>query len=203
LGDASDFSLRYALDRWGLVSEKDVAIIQIGGEAEAVLALQNKAADVATISEPFTMIVQRKGFGVVAYLSRLNAPYTLHGIGTRKSLIRERREVAVRFMTAYVEAIYVFKTKKELSLNTLKKYARMNDISLMNSTCDDYSQRLVPAVPYPTAPGIQTIIDYLAKTRPEAKGLKPNDFIDASILKEIEGSGLVQKVVRELIRWLK
>jgi ABC-type taurine transport system substrate-binding protein len=203
LGDASDFSLRYALDRWGLVSEKDVAIIQIGGEAEAVLALQNKAADVATISEPFIMIVQRKGFGVVAYLSRLNAPYTLHGIGTRKSLIRERRDVVVRFMTAYVEANYVFKTKKETSLNTLKKYARMNDLSLMNSTCDDYSQRLVPAVPYPTAPGIQTIIDHLAKTRPEVRGLKPNDFIDASILKEIEGSGLVQKVVRELIRWLK
>jgi hypothetical protein len=48
----------------------------------------------------------------------------------------------------------------------LKKYARMADISLMNSTYDDYSQRLVPAVPYPTAPGIQTIIDHLAKTRP-------------------------------------
>jgi len=30
LGRASDFSLRYALDRWGLVPEKDVAIIQIG-----------------------------------------------------------------------------------------------------------------------------------------------------------------------------
>ena len=52
LGGASDFSLRYALDRWGLVPEKDVAIIQIGGEAEAMLALQNKAVDAATISEP-------------------------------------------------------------------------------------------------------------------------------------------------------
>lgn len=50
LGGASDFSLRYALDRWGLVPEKDVAIIQIGGEAEGVLALQNKAVDAATIS---------------------------------------------------------------------------------------------------------------------------------------------------------
>lgn len=50
LGGASDYSLRYALDRWGLVPEKDVAIIQIGGEAEAVLALQNIAVDAATIS---------------------------------------------------------------------------------------------------------------------------------------------------------
>ena len=56
------------------------------------------------------------------------------------------------------------------------------------------SQRLVPAVPYPTPPGIQTIIDHLAKTRPEAKGLKPTDFIDASILKEIEDSGFVKRL---------
>lgn len=74
LGGASDFFLRYALDRWGLVAEKDVAIIQIGGEAEAVLALQNKAVDAAPISEPFTTIAQREGFGVVADISRLNAP---------------------------------------------------------------------------------------------------------------------------------
>jgi sulfonate transport system substrate-binding protein len=194
LGGASDFSLRFGLDRWGLVPEKDVAIIQIGGEAEALLALQNRAVDAATISEPFTTIAQREGFSVVSDLSRLNVPYTLHGIGTRKSIIRERRDVVVRFMRAYVEAIYLFKTKKDLALGTLKKYARMSDISLMNSTYDDYSQRLIPAVPYPIAPGIQTIIDHLAKTRPEAKGLKPQDFIDASILREIEDSGFVKKL---------
>lgn len=70
----------------------------------------------------------------------------------------------------------------------------MSDISLMHTTYDDYSQRLVPAVPLPTAPGIQTIIDHLAKTHSEAKGLKPNDFIDASILKEFEDIGFVKKL---------
>ena len=49
-----------------------------------VLALQNKAVDAATLSEPFTTIAQHEGFGVVADLSRLNAPYTLHGIGSGK-----------------------------------------------------------------------------------------------------------------------
>jgi sulfonate transport system substrate-binding protein len=194
LGGASDFSLRYALDHWGLVPDKDVAIIQIGGEAEGMLALQNKAVDAATISEPFTTIAQREGFSVVADLSRLNVPYTLHGIGTRRSFIRDRRDTVMRFLRAYVEGIYLFKSNKELALNTLKKYARMSDVSLMSGTYDDYSQRLIPAVPYPTPAGIQTIIDHLAKTRPEAKNLKPQNFIDASILKEIEDSGFVKKL---------
>ena len=112
LGGASDFSLRYALDRSDLVPEKDVAIIQMGGEAEVVLALQNKAVDAATISEPFTTITQREGFSVVADLSRLNVPYTLHGIGTRKSIIRDRRDIVVRFTKAYVEAIHLLKLRK-------------------------------------------------------------------------------------------
>jgi hypothetical protein len=37
------------------------------------------------------------------------------------------------------------------------------------------------------------IIDYLAKARPQAKGLNPNDFVDPSILKEIEESGFVKR----------
>jgi hypothetical protein len=49
-------------------------------------------------------------------------------------------------------------------------------------------------VPYPTTEGIQTIIDHLAKTRPQAKGLNSSDFIDSSILKEIEDSGFVKRL---------
>ena len=49
-------------------------------------------------------------------------------------------------------------------------------------------------MPYPTPAGIQTIIDQLAKTPPQAKGLNPNDFIDASILKEIEDGGFVKRL---------
>jgi len=41
-----------------------------------------------------------------------------------------------------------------------------------------------------TREGIQTIIDQLAKTRPQMKNLNPGHFIDPSILKEIEDSGL-------------
>ena len=61
LGGASDFSIRYALTHWGLVPEKDVAIIQVGGEQEEVLALQNKAVDALILAEPFATVVRRSG----------------------------------------------------------------------------------------------------------------------------------------------
>ena len=194
LGGVSDFSVRFGLDRWGLVPDKDAALIQIGGDPEAYLALQNKAVDAAALSEPFATMAQREGYSLVSDLSRLNIPFTHHGIGARKQLIRDHRETAVRFLRAYLEGIYVFKTNKELSLKTFQKVARLSDLALVQGIYDEYSQRLIPAVPYPTSAGIQTIIDQLAKNRPQAKTLNPNDFIDVSILKEIEDSGFIKRL---------
>jgi len=194
IGGVSDFSARFGLDRWGLVPDRDVALIQVGGDPEALLALQNKVVDAAALSEPFATMAQREGYSLIADLSRLNIPFTHHGIGTRKLIIHDRRDIVVRFLRSYLEGIYVFKTNRELSLKTLQKVARLSDLSVMQSIYDEYSQRLTPAVPYPTPAGIQTIIDQIAKTRPQAKGLNPNDFIDPSILKEIEDSGFVKRL---------
>jgi len=194
LGGASDFSVRYALTHWGLVPEKDVALIQIGGEPEELLALHNKAVDAVILSEPFATAATRAGASVLADLSQLGVKYTMHGIGTRKSFIKANREIVVRFMKAYLEGIYVFKTNKEVALNVLKKYTRMDDLSLVETSYDEMSQRLIRRVPYPDREGIQTIIDQLAKTRPQMKTLNPDDFIDPSILKEIEDSGFIKKL---------
>src|ERR1051325_11421446 len=71
LGGAGDFSIRYALTHWGLVPDKDVAIIQVGGEQEEFLALQNKAIDAAIMSEPFATLARKAGSVVLADLSEL------------------------------------------------------------------------------------------------------------------------------------
>ena len=194
LGGASDFSFRYALNHWGLVPDKDVALIQVGGEPEEVLALQNKAVDAVILSEPFATVATRAGAVVLSDLSQLGVPYTMHGFGVRKSFIRANRDVVIRFMKAYLEGIYVFKTNKDLALNVLRKYTRLDDLSLVQTSYDEMSQRLIRRVPYPDREGIQTIIDQLAKTRPQMKNLNPGDFIDPSILKEIEDSGFVKKL---------
>jgi len=194
LGGASDFSIRYALTRWGLVPDKDVAIIQVGGEQEEFLALQNKAVDAVVLSEPFATLAIRSGSAVLADLSQLGVTYSMHGFGARKSFIQTNRDVVVRFMKAYLEGIYVFKTNKDLALNVLKKYTRLDDLSLVQVAYDEMSQRLIRRMPYPDREGIQTIIDQLAKTRPQMKNLNPGDFIDPSILKEIDDSGFIKKL---------
>jgi len=171
-----------------------VGLIQVGGEPESLLAMKNKIVDAAILSEPFASLAMRHGAVLLSDLSQLGVPYTMHGFGVRKSYVQANRDVTVRFMKAYLEGIYVFKTNKDLALNILKKYTRQDDLSLVQVSYDEMSQRLIRRVPYPNPEGIQTIIDQLAKTRPQMKNLNPNDFIDPSILKEIEDSGFIKKL---------
>ena len=118
-----------------------------------------------------------------AFQNRLTPTLTINGEGVTTPLIE-----------LYKWIIHLFKTNRELALATLKKYARLTDLSVMESLYDEYSQRLIRPAPYPTLEGIQTIIDHLAKTRPQAKALNASDFIDPSILKEIEDSGFVKRL---------
>lgn len=194
LGGVSDAAIRFALDRWGLVPDKDVAIIQVGGEIEEMMALQNRAVDAAVLSEPIASAALKAGSSLLFDLSKLDVQYTMHGFGTRKSYLRDNRDVGIRFMKAYLEGIYVFKTNKELALNVLKKYTRVDDLSLMQTAYQEMSQRLIRSVPHPSPEGIQTILDQLGKSRPEIKKFKPGDLIDPSILKEIEDSGFVKRL---------
>jgi len=194
LGGVSDAAIRFALDRWGLVPDKDVAIIQVGGEIEELMALQNKAVDAAVLSEPIASVALKSGSSLLYDLSHFDVQYTMHGFGTKKSYIRDNRDIVIRFMKAYLEGIYVFKTNKELALNVLKKYTRVDDVSLMQTAYQEMSQRLIRSVPYPSPEGIQTILDQLGKGRPEIKKFKPSDLIDPSILKEIEDSGFVKRL---------
>jgi len=194
LGGVSDAAIRFALDRWGLVPDKDVAIIQVGGEIEEMMALQNKAVDAAVLSEPIASVALKSGSALLFDLSRLDVQYTMHGFGTKKSYIRDNRDVVIRFMKAYLEGIYVFKTNKELALNVLKKYTRVDDVSLMQTAYQEMSQRLIRSVPHPSPEGIQTILDQLGKSRPEIGKFRPGDLIDTSVLKEIEDSGFVKRL---------
>jgi hypothetical protein len=43
--------------------------------------------------------------------------------------------------------------------------------------------------PYPTLEGIQAALDFLADKEPKAKQAQPKDFVDLSLLQEIEKAG--------------
>src|SRR5262249_32973577 len=74
-GSSSDVVGRLLLPRWGLDPERDVAMLQLGGVAEASAAPQNGALDAAVLSDPNSLQATKLGYPVAADAGELNIPY--------------------------------------------------------------------------------------------------------------------------------
>ena len=53
-----------------------------------------------------------------------------------------------------------------------------------------------PRKQYPSLPGIQTVLDAIGDENPKAKSARPEQFVDARFVKELEDSGYVDGVYR-------
>ena len=51
-----------------------------------------------------------------------------------------------------------------------------------------YYERL----PYPSRRGVETVLGYIEKDNPKARGADPKSFVDDGLLREIEASGFVK-----------
>ena len=62
IGSSSDFATRYALDKYGLIPDKDVAVIQIGSQPARFAALQTGKINGVMVSIPVTAKAAKMGF---------------------------------------------------------------------------------------------------------------------------------------------
>jgi ABC-type nitrate/sulfonate/bicarbonate transport system substrate-binding protein len=95
------------------------------------------------------------------------------------------RATALKVLRAYNAAIERIKADKAFTVKTLSKYMNTTDSVVL-----DYSynvgQPLFRTPPYPTLEGIQAALNFLAEKEPKAKQFQPKDFVDLSLLQEIE-----------------
>src|SRR5687768_6357999 len=70
-GSSTDFALRYALERYGLVPEKDVTILQAGTMPAMLNFMDSGKIQGAMLSSPFTLEARKKGYRLMADLQML------------------------------------------------------------------------------------------------------------------------------------
>jgi hypothetical protein len=50
------------------------------------------------------------------------------------------------------------------------------------------------AAPYPSMRGVETVLGFIERDNPKAKGADPKSFVDDSLLREIDQSGFIKKL---------
>lgn len=196
-GTSDDFLLRYALTQWNLRADRDVAMIQLGGSLEILAGLSSGSVDGGLLSSPLHLRAAKLGFSLLADLSTAGIDYQGAGAVTTRSFVRENPDVVRRYVRAYVEGLHRLKTDKNFSVKVLAKYTRINEPETLEETYQHYALRVMPKIPYPTAKGIQTVLDEIALRNPKAKTLSPANFTDVTFLKELEQSGFIKTLYGE------
>jgi len=136
------------------------------------------------------------GFRVTIDLSKLPIYYPVNGIITSKKFLAGNRDLARGFLRSWVEGIKAFKTDKDLSVKVLAKYLKVQDREILEKSYEIY-RPVYKSVPYGDRRAVKFALDQMGKEVPEAAKLNADDFIDNSILSELEKSGFIAQIYNE------
>jgi ABC-type nitrate/sulfonate/bicarbonate transport system substrate-binding protein len=191
-GSLGDFLVRHLARQRGLNPDKDFALRQIGADPERLLALRQNNIHAATLSHPTFILAQRAGFQILWDFFR-DVEYPWSEIATTRTQIKQDRDLVMRYMRAHIEGIARFKQEPELAKKVIKKMLRLDDEPLAQESWELFAKHRL-AAPYPNIKGMKTSYEYVAATRPEVWKHKPEEFIDASFVEELDKSGFIKKL---------
>lgn len=195
-GSASDLAARLILQRYGLTPDKDVTILQTGGTSTRLSALSKRSVDSTVLTPEFFSLAKKAGFSILVDPTQYDIPFPQLEVITSRAYLKAQPEVITRYMRAIIEGIYLVKQNPEPSIAALKKYLKIDDRDALEEVYKLY-QELYQPIPHPSPAAIQTQLTWMAEKDPRAKAAKPEQFIDGSILREIEKSGFVARLYQK------
>jgi NitT/TauT family transport system substrate-binding protein len=193
VGAISHTVLLMILRRWGM-TEKDVQVVQLNSSPYMVAALEKGGVEGAVLTSPSIFVAEDLGYRTLVDLADTDIYYLQTMVATTRSYIRANREKTLRFLRAYVEGIAYFKQNKRESLEVLSKKLRVSAAQerSLERSYDLMATKFYEIPPYPSLRGVETVLGFVEKDNPKAKGADPKSFVDDSLLREIEASGFIK-----------
>lgn len=195
-GSVADLGSRLILQKFGLVPDKDVTLLQIGGTSTRLAALSKRTVDSTILTPEFFLVAKKAGYTILVDPTQYKIDFPQLEVITTRSFLKNKPDVALRYMRAIVEGIYNYKNDREGSIRALSKYLRLNDREALEEVYRIYYDIYQP-IPHPSPAAIQTQLTWMAEKDTRAKAAKPEQFIDGSILRDIEKSGFVAKLYQK------
>ncbi|HEY7163885.1 MAG TPA: ABC transporter substrate-binding protein [Candidatus Binatia bacterium] len=196
LSGSSISASRFALRKLGLDADKDVSIIVVGGTPDRLIALQTGKIQSTLLSPPTSIVAEKEGFNLLVDVGDLPFPY--NSIATTRRFVRDNPETVRKYIRSHIEAVYRLKTDRETGIKVLGKYLRRTDRYLLEKSYDvSVADNILPRKQYPSLAAIKTVLDMISDRSPKARTAKPEEFVDARFIKELDDSGFIDNLYRK------
>lgn len=198
IGAGSDYALKRLLPKLGLTPGKDVQLIPTGlseSNRRLMIMLQGKIdATLATADNVLELELKGQKVSVLADLLGAGVYTTGSDISTTRQLLEEKPVPLKAFLKALSEGIWIGRTQKEEAFRVYRKYMKIDDPRLLESMHRNYLLGTIPVKPFPREEAIQNDIEDLSHIYPQLQGRKAGEFVDAALLKELEGEGFFARL---------
>ena len=185
-GGSNDAAVLMAIKSWKM-DPKDITMLQTGGTAARMAALLSNKVAATVQSYPEIYQARKLGMNVLADIGDFGFYTNTSNIVTR-SYLQQNRAAIKGFIKGQIEGMHYVKTNKEGSLKILRKHLQVTDAEAVEGTYEFFAKRL-PRSPRTELEGIKNILVSI-----DAGDKNPADFIDMSLIDEIEREGFIKKL---------
>ena len=194
-GSASYNAALILLRKFGLEPNKDVSLVVTGGTTERLAAVEAGKTEATLITPSELPRARKQGLVEVYDMANLGVEVQGNGFATSRSFIRAQRETVLSALKGYVEAIYFIHRNREQSRKIIATYLRGADGDVIDASYEAFV-KTVSKRPYPTLKGIQFMLDELAVKNPQARSAKPEQYVDLSLLQQLEKEGFFSELAK-------
>ena len=193
LGGSTDYALDLALKKWGLRRGPDVAVIQTGGMPQLLGAITGGVVDAGVVSPPTNLAASKLGLRELVDFGEIGIIYPNSPLATTQSFLDQNRSTVLRVLRAYSEGIHRVRTDKEGTMRVFAKYTKVKDPEILAELYRIYGIKYLERIPRVRLDAVEEVLRSEVKT---ASGTKASDFVDNSLVAELEQQGLFQSLYK-------
>ncbi len=141
-GGAIDLLTQLMVQKHGLVPNKDVTSLVIGGQEDTVLALRTGRIAAALLTPPRPLMLAREGFNRIGYSGDYMPTYPSGGIGVTDDTIKNKPNELYAFVKASVRGLQFARQNRAEGKKILTDYFAIKDPQLADQFFELYLSRL-------------------------------------------------------------
>jgi ABC-type nitrate/sulfonate/bicarbonate transport system substrate-binding protein len=185
LGDYTDFRARKVLERYGLEAQKDVFLLQIGGQTGRFAALKSGQVQSTFVAPPLTLLARKAGFRLLIDLAELGFPSTSGSLVVMKSTADRNEKEVYAVIRAISRALRTFKSNKDAALRSLSRFMKVTDSEALEETWRSHA-KIYQDIPAPAIAGIKMVKDFLGQSDPKIARLNVEDIVDSRFVNRLK-----------------
>jgi NitT/TauT family transport system substrate-binding protein len=202
IGSSSHAAIEIALDHFKLDAKRDnITFVQSGTMTTRVAGLRVGSIDATVVDPGFVPFMLKEGYKDLGYLGKFGIPYQHESLDSSKAYLARHRDTALMAVKGIIEGIAFISVERNAPevKRVLGKYLKFDDQAKID---DAYKALRGYALnirkPYPTNEGVSSLISFLAKFNPKVAKVTVQDVVDSSLVGELDKSGFIDTVYREV-----